>query len=220
MALTWYIDRVNIATAYGCYVEGSTGLMDMPKAKTPLTVDINDYHGELLDMEDMRYGPRDIVLSCFILGTTMDDFNSKCNALKVALAADGPHQLTITGFTKPVSYIVMCMDGFTVSKQWQVSGYTIGSFQMKLKEMCPVKRILTYTGAGTAGIDSIGFLDNSARIYWGDGEFSTPADATESGQYPHTYSDAGTYYVVITGAINTGVTASYGSLTLLWEQLL
>lgn len=218
MALTWYIDRVNIATAYGCYVEGSTGLMDMPKAKAPLSADINDFHGELIDMEDMRYQPRDIVMSCFLVGTSMDDFNSKCNALKVALAADGPHQLTITGFTTPVSYIVMCMDGFTVSKQWRVSGFTIGTFQMKLRELCPVKRVIRFTGGSTSL--QVPFLDAGGVIYWGDGNYTAALDTNIIGTYSHNYTPSGTYYIVVTGATDPGGTFYDGGGTLLWQQLL
>lgn len=220
MALTWYIDRNNIATEYGCYVEGSTGLMDMPKAKTPLSVDINDYHGELMDMEDIRYQPRDIVLSCFLIGTSMDDFNEKMNGLKVLLAGDGPHQLTITGLTTPVSYIVMVMDGFSVSKQWRVSGLTLGTFQVRMRELCPVKCVLTITTASMKSM-TVDFLDNSGRIFWGDGAYSTPS---ETGEYNHGYQapigfPPETFYVVITGAINYDA-CDFGDFTVLWEQLL
>ncbi len=220
MALTWYIDQKDIATEYGCSVEGSSGLLDMPKAKSPLSADIDDWHGEMMDMEDIRYQPRDIILSCFLIGTSMGDFNTKINNFKVSLAADGPHQLTITGLAIPVSYIIMCTDGFTVSKQWRANGMTIGTFQLKLREMCPVKCVLKYVGAGTMGLDVIPFLDISGRIYWGDGYYSTPADVDGLSAYTHTYSAVGTYYIVITGALNPNITPDYGSATLLWEQLL
>lgn len=218
MALTWYIDRNNIATTYGCYVEGSTGLMDMPKAKQPLSVDINDCHGELMDMEDIRYQPRDIILSCFLIGTSMDDFNSKMNSLKVVLAADGPHQLTITGLTTPVSYIVMVLDGFTVSKQWRAEGMTIGTFQLRMRELCPVKRVIRFTGGSTSL--QVPFLDNGGMIFWGDGESTSALDTNIIGTYSHNYSSSSTYYIVVTGATNPDGSFYDGGGTLLWEQLL
>lgn len=217
MALTWYINRKNIATEYGCYVEGSSGLMDMPRAKNPLSADIDDYHGTMIYGSDVRYQGRDILLSCFCIGTSIDDFNEKINDLKVELSQDGPHQLTITGMTTPVSYIVLCTDGFAVSKQWRASGLTIGTFNLKLYEPCPVKRVVLYTGGSTTL--QIPFLDASGRIYWGDGESTGALDTNEIGNYVHNYS-SGTYYIVITGAIDPEGATYYGGGTLLWEQLL
>lgn len=218
MALIWYINRKNIATEYCCYVEGSSGLLDMPKAKTLLSADINDFHGESVNADGIRYQPRDIVLSCFCIGTSIDDFNNKINALKVTLTADDPIQLTITGMSSELSYMVICQDGFLVEKQWKASGMTIGTFQLKLREPCPIKRILKYVGGGAMGI-TIPLGDVSGRIYWGDGEYSSYGDL-DNGYIVHNYAQVGTYYIVITGYINPNQTPNYGGCSLVWELLI
>lgn len=61
--LDYYLNGVNFKD-YDIRVSSSEGVLDLPKLKTPLSVDWPDYHGEIVDLDDKRVEARVIKLNC------------------------------------------------------------------------------------------------------------------------------------------------------------
>jgi hypothetical protein len=66
--IIWRLDGQNFKD-WGVYVEGSDGLLDMPRMKEPFRVDWADMHGEVIDLSRKRYEAREITLSCWMKAT-------------------------------------------------------------------------------------------------------------------------------------------------------
>ena len=60
--LEYYLDGKNFRD-FGIRVESSTGVLDLPKLKTPASVDWADYHGKVIDLTEKRYQEREITLN-------------------------------------------------------------------------------------------------------------------------------------------------------------
>lgn len=202
--LEYYLDGVNLKD-YGIVVEGSSGVTDLPKLKSPTSSDWADYHGKVIDLSDKRFEEREISLSCWIKASGKMDFAERLNRLYEVLRKDGTNRLMIAIHpTKPLLYEVYCEDGVALSKKWH-DDKMIGTFTLKLQEPDPVKRVVRHqrNGASTAQL-TIGFRsDKMVNIYWGDGEVDTDVygDHTGDNAITHNYASNGTFYAVVAGVI-------------------
>ena len=61
--LEYFLNGVNFKE-FDLHVESSTGVLDLPKLKTPASVDWADYHGKVIDLTAKRYQEREITLNC------------------------------------------------------------------------------------------------------------------------------------------------------------
>jgi hypothetical protein len=199
--LNYLINGENIKDM-GITVSESNGLFDLPKMKTPFSVDWPDYHGEVVDLTDKRVVAREIELKCWMKADNKMDFVTKVNKLVAIFQQDGTQRLTVDIHpTKPLIYEVYCESGIVFSKRWR-SADMIGEFSLKLKEPQPVKRILRHQrlSEATKTITITMSTLRAVTISWGDGKKSDHVYG-ENITVSHAYSADGVYYVVLGGVI-------------------
>lgn len=186
-------------------VESSSGVLDLPKLKQPLSVEWPDYHGKAVDLTAKRYEEREITLNCWMKASGKLDFVERLNRLYAILHEDGTARLEIAIHpTKPLVYEVYAPDGIAPAKRWH-DDKMIGTFTLKFKEPDPVKRVVRHQVTGHASnYLTVGFKsDKAVNIYWGDGTVSEDlyGDYTGDNTLSHTYTKNGVYYAVVAGVI-------------------
>lgn len=202
--LEYYLNGVNF-NEFDLHVESSTGVLDLPKLKTPTSVDWADYHGKVIDLTDKRYQEREITLNCWLRATGKMDFTERVNRLYEHFRQDGTQRLMISIHpTKPLVYEVYCEDGVAPSKRWH-DDKMIGTFSLKLKEPDPVKRVIRHQRLNASNAELTIELksDKMVNIYWGDGTVSEDiyGDYTGGNALKHTYAENGIYYAIVAGVI-------------------
>lgn len=220
-AATYLINGVNIKTTYGVYISDSDGIIDRPKLKAPSSFNWSNYHGEVVDLNHKYYEPRKITLSCFIKAASKEDFIEKFMQFVKIFDNPGTQRLTISVHpTKPLIYEVYCQDTISIKKTW-VESEMSGTFQLKLIEPEPIKKVLKHsrTNVNTKTCNIIIQTTKCVNIYWGDGSVSKDVYSENSAsRFSHDYSTNGDYYVVITGCINE-IYSLETNATVIWSEL-
>lgn len=219
--LEYYLDGTNLRDL-GIRVESSSGILDLPKLKSPTSNDWADYHGKVIDLTDKRFDEREITLNCWLKASGKMDFTERVNKLYEIFRQDGTQRLMITIHpTKPLVYEVYCEDGIAPSKTWH-DDKMIGTFTLKLKEPDPVKRVVRHqkTSSGTQTLSIALKSDKMVNIYWGDGsvDYDVYGDHTGNNAITHTYTDNGIYYAIIGGVIEEIEDFSTNGI-LVWSRL-
>jgi hypothetical protein len=204
---------------YGVYVSGSTGVVSRPRLKAPASVSWDNYHGEAVDLNHKFYEPREITLSCFIKAGSKNDFIMRVSAFEQCFDRKGTQRLMIDVHpVKPLIYEVYCKDEISLAKKWN-DDLMVGTFELKLIEPEPVKRILKHLRLSEATKTCVITLTTTklVNIYWGDGL----ADFDVSGEnltISHHYAQNGGYFPVITGCIDE-ITAFTTNAIVVWNKL-
>jgi hypothetical protein len=221
MKVSYYINGIDFLT-FSVKVSASTGLLSGLKMKEPLKVTWPDQHGEVVDLAAPRYEAREITLECFIKAASPTAFILAVQAFLAAFQKAGLQRLMIdvndgVVTRKPLLFEVYLPDGTDLSKKWNAS-LMIGTFTLNLKEPEPVKRVYSFVAATGAMQVSITLTTTDPiNIHWGDGTVQNDV-ITATGAVTHTYSTAGTYYLVLTGVIEN-ITAVTTTATLVWTRL-
>lgn len=150
MALNWYLNGINLKD-YGITVSGSDGIVDGLQMKPPFKVDLPDCHGEIVDLDKLRYEPRDITLNCWIKASGMLEFTGKVNTFNQILRKSGTHRFMIEiDPRKPLVYEVYFPDKTAIDKKWSNSTM-IGTFSLRMREPFPIKKVLKFTPSNLGG---------------------------------------------------------------------
>lgn len=219
--LDYYINGVNFKD-YDIRVSSSEGVLDLPKLKTPLSIDWPDYHGEIVDLDDKRVEARVIKLNCWMRAKGKIDFATKANAFQQQFMRNGTARLMISIHpTKPLVYEVYNADGISHEKRWH-DDKMIGTFTLTLREPDPIKRVLRHqrSSQATAKV-TVGFKsDKMVTIYWGDGtaDYDLYGDFTGSNVIEHTYATDGTYYPIVAGIIDK-ITDFTTNAIVVWDTI-
>jgi len=120
-------------SSLGIKISESFGLLDVPKIKNALVVDLPMYNGARMLDSTPKFDGRDILLNGWIKATDADTFNGNIKTL-TELLAGGILSLTVSGFTTPLVYTVICTEGVTVRKLWR-STAMYGEITIRLKEV-------------------------------------------------------------------------------------
>lgn len=216
------------------YVSATAGIVDALKLKAPVSVSWPSGHGEVVDLDNPVFEPRDIVLTCFIKATGNADFLVKVNTFMQLFRNAGTHRLLITlddsfvhsasfgvNIPKPLIYEVYCTDTAAVTKTWSESTLT-GTFQLKLREPDPVKIVAAFIIDDVPDHSGNWFKINNVTqpltVYWGDGTVSKDIQPTiyNDATMAHTYDSYQlldldingiyVYYAIITGGIRADTT--------------
>lgn len=204
---------------YGVFVSESKGVVSKPKLKAMASESWDNYHGEAVDLEHKYYQPREINLSCFIKAGNKNDFIQRVTDFWQQFDKKGTHRLTIDVHpVKPLVYEVYCKDEIDISKKWNEE-MMVGTFNLKLIEPEPVKRVLKHMRINdeTTTCEVTLSSDKLLNIYWGDGS----VDFDVFGQnitIKHTYQTNGDYFVVITGCIDE-ITSFKTNAIVVWNKL-
>lgn len=197
--LDYFIDGVNFKD-YGIRVESSQGLIDFLSLKTTPIIENDNYHGEMVDLSEKRYQPREITLNCWLKASGKMDFTERVNKLYAHFDKEGTARLMCSIHPiKPLVYEVYCPDGIAQEKKWH-DDMMIGTFALKVREPDPVKRVVRHQRLGeTSGTVTVSFKSPKlVTVSWGDGNIESVYGNVE---LSHTYTKNGIYYVVIGGVI-------------------
>jgi len=201
-------------TRYGVYVSGSEGMLDIPALKEPFTANWADEHGEVIDLTAPRYMPRQITLSCFLVADSPEAFVSRLQAFGAQFTRAGLQRLLLTVVGgKPFVYDVYLRDGVSIRKNWS-AGSMAGTFELKLIEPAPVKRVLWF-GAGTVTLTLT--TTKAISIAWGDGTRSTDVLGTNL-TITHTYASGTDHYIVVSGVLDA-ISQFTTNATVVWSRL-
>lgn len=218
--LEWLIDGVNLKE-YGIHVESSQGLVDLPSLKQTPTIENDNYHGEMVDLSEKRYQPREITLNCWLKAGGKIDFTERVRKLYAHFDREGIARLTCSIHpTKPLLYDVYCPEGVQPEKKWH-DDLMIGTFALKLREPDPVKRVVRHRRLGeTSSTLTLEFKSPKlVTVSWGDGSAENVyGDCTGKHALTHTYTDNGIYYTLVGGVIEE-VTDFNTNGIIVWQKL-
>lgn len=114
---------------FGVYVSDSSGILDTPKPKNIQRYNWREYHGSVVDLRNICYEERNILLKCFVVGNSEADFVEKVNGFTKHLS--GSLKLSVN--IGEVSIICGCYleKGIEVKKKWR-GGTMVGEFDLSL----------------------------------------------------------------------------------------
>jgi hypothetical protein len=198
---------------FGIIVEKMEGVLNMPERKDPLTLNWDDYHGEVVDLIKPVFGVRQIDLRCWMKATSKDDLVSKWLQFKSYFEQSGPVRLKIEAGTKPLLFEVYHKEQLDLEKEKWRDGVNFGRFTLKLREPEPVKRVLKVNGSScTINITT----QKMVSIYWGDGSRTMNVYGTRT--LSHNYPGSGEYFVIVAGVIED--IASFSSdAAVVWNRI-
>lgn len=217
----YYVNGVNFKD-YGVYVSKHSGLIGGLAQKDSLTVNWEDYHGRVRDKKNKRFKERTITLDCFIEAQSRSAYVRAVMAFLAQWQKDGTQRLKVEydGKAKPLVYEVDLTDEINPSETWgrYNDELMVGTFQLKLVEDEPVKRVLRHISATANSVSSITLTTvKMVNIYWGDGNMTSNVSGTNT-TVTHTYTDAGEYDIIITGVIEK-ITAMTTNDIVIWDNL-
>lgn len=216
----YYIDGVDLKD-YGVYVSGSKGVVNRPKMKKPYSLSWDNYHGEAVDLQHKYFEPREITLQCFIKADNKNDFIDRITKFEAIFDKPGTNRLVIDVHpVKPLIYEVYCTDQIDVDKSWSNS-LMVGTFNLKLIEAEPVKRILKHMRTNASNATCEITMDTGLKyvnIYWGDGSVDFDVCLSPGQTVSHTYQENGDYFPVITGDIDK-ITNFHTNAIIVWNKL-
>jgi hypothetical protein len=211
----YYVDGKNFKD-YGVYVSKSTGVVGGLAKKDALSVDYDNYHGLVVDKSRPRYKERTITLECFIQASGRSNFVEMANYFMSQFDKAGDRRLKVEydGETRPLLFEVDRAAEADIDKTWN-DELMVGTFNMKLRECEPVKRILRHIGSGTATIKVT--TAKMLNIAWGDNSHTYDVSGTDK-TVTHTYDVSGTYDIVISGVIED-ITSFDTNCIIIWNRL-
>lgn len=204
---------------YGVYVSGSKGVVNRPKLKSMASVSWDNYHGNAVDLLHKFYENREITLNCFVKATSKNDFIMQVSNFQHVFDKQGTQRLVIDIHPiKPLIYEVYCKDEIDVTKTWN-DELMVGTFNLKLIEPEPVKRILKHirVGESTKTCTIAMKTTKYVNVYWGDGSVDYDVSGDDV-QLSHTYTENGDYFPVITGCIDE-ITDFTTNAIVVWNKL-
>ncbi|OZI09580.1 hypothetical protein BWI93_03080 [Siphonobacter sp. BAB-5385] len=214
MEVTYSVNGRNFKD-FGVWVSESDGVIDNLNMKEPFKVEWDEYHGEVIDLNRPRYDVREISLSCFIEGVGRDEFLDRVKNFLAEFTKPGTQRLMIqVHSSKPLVYEVYCRESVNLQKKWS-DDLMVGTFVLKLREPEPVKRVLKFTGTGTATITLTSKWMTS--IYWGDGSKTRNVYGTNK-TVSHNFTTGGDHYIIVAGMIEE-MTGFSSNAPIVWNQL-
>ena len=215
--LNYLIDGINFKE-WDITVSESNGILDLPKLKTPFSINWPDYHGQVIDLSRKRIEAREIELKCWMSATGKMNFVTKLNSFLDLFRKDGTQRLSIEIHpTKPLLYEVYCENGVSISKRWD-NDLMIGTFTLKLIEPDPVKRVVRHQriSDGTKTLTITLTSDKALTVYWGDGSKEEVYGTNISRS--HQYIKDGIYYAIVAGVIEEITNFSTNGIVV-WNKL-
>ena len=196
--ITYFIDGIDIRSAYGVHISASNGILGKPKTKERQREEYLNLHGSYVDLGMTRYADREISLSCFIKATTKIDFINKVDEFTDLINAPGLHRLEIAlDGQKVLFFEVYNKNAIEPAKKWS-GGTQVGTFALRLIEPCPVKRVYHgYISDRNLPVELSVVGGSDLHVFWGD---TTHDFDVENFPLSHQYdSDQEEFYIIIAG---------------------
>ena len=130
----------DLAATYGVYVQKIKGALDFLKRKGETAHNWLDSNGEeaYAGADDIHFGPRDIILFCYIKANTEEDFLIKLNLFKAVLEGPGLRTLKLPFLTDALDVYFKDGGALNMLTGWN-SSLLVGKFILKLREPVPSK---------------------------------------------------------------------------------
>lgn len=128
----------DLAATYGVYVQKVKGALDFLKRKGEIAHNWLDSLGEesFTDIGDIHFGPRDIILFCYIKANTKENFIIKLNLFKAVLEGPGLRTLKLPFLDDTLDVYFKDGGALNMLTGWN-SSLLVGKFILKLKEPVP-----------------------------------------------------------------------------------
>lgn len=128
----------DLAATYGIYVQKVKGALDFLKRKGETAHNWLDSTGEeyFTDIGDIYFGPRDIILFCYIKADTKDNFLIKLNLFKAVLEGPGLRTLKLPFLDDALDVYFKDGGALNMLTGWN-SSLLVGKFILKLREPVP-----------------------------------------------------------------------------------
>jgi hypothetical protein len=172
-----------------------------------------------VDLKHKFYEPREITLSCFVKAKDKNDFITKVSTFEQLFDKQGTQRLVIDIHPiKPLIYEVYCQDEISVAKKWN-DALMVGTFDLKLIEPEPVKRVLKHLRVGESTKTCSITLSTLklVNIFWGDGSVAYDVSGNHI-TISHNYAQNGDYFPVITGCIDE-ISSFTTNAIVVWNKL-
>lgn len=207
MTERFIVDGYDLYAAYKIIVESAEGLDVIPKVKSREQHSWPDESGvDVATNTGLIYDSMDVSLSCVVVESTYKEAIKRINGLIALLSGSGLHLLG--SVTRGRLYPVL-LDSISSYKRVNATSNSEVWIKFTLKLLCPLPECrmgsATVTASGAVNLNAN--TSKQVTVWWGDGTTSTGTGALN-----HTYTNAGTYTVLIAG---TGVTKSVFTTTVI-----
>ena len=134
----YLLDGSDVAATYGIYVQKTKGALDFLKRKGRTAHNWLDDDGEeaFTDAADINFGPRDIILFCYIKASSKTNFFTQLNAFKAVLKSSGMHTLKLPFLSSNLNVYFKAGGALNMLTNWN-SSTLVGKFFLKLREPNP-----------------------------------------------------------------------------------
>jgi hypothetical protein len=206
------IDGYDLYTNWGLQCVRSKGLLDPLKVKKGNLHNYNDEHGEDIDLSEVYFEPRPIVLDFIIQATTMAQFASRVRAFSALIQSPGLHVLKLPILDRP--FYVYCQSewDFDLLSKWN-NTLMAGKLSVQLVEPLPVGR--TWRTEQTTPSSITFYITNTkpTKLYWGDGTSVIVAAGTAVAATKSNYVARAEYFPYIAGVTSANAITKTGNQT-------
>lgn len=191
------IDGYDLYEAFKVVVQEAQGLDVLPKVKKRTEYDWQEESGVDVDATtDLTYEAHDITLDCYVKESTYADAVKRINGVVKLLSSDGFHLLGSQLRQRLYPVLLQEVTGYKRITP-AISSSIYVQFTLKLRCPMPETRIGNVTVEADEEVTLVIPTDKDFTVWWGDG-------TVNENTLTHTYTEAGTYTVLIAG---TGVTS-------------
>jgi len=191
------IDGYDLYEAFKVVVQEAQGLDVLPKVKKRTEYDWPEESGVDVDATtDLTYEAHDITLDCYVQESTYADAVKRINGVVKLLSSDGFHLLGSQLRQRLYPVLLQEVAGYKRITPASASAVYV-QFTLKLRCPKPETRIGNATVEASGQVTLVVPTGKDFTVWWGDG-------TVNENTLTHTYTEAGTYTVLIAG---TGVTS-------------
>ena len=214
--ILYWIDD-NKFVDFGVYVSDSSGLVGALQTKEFVTVNWAGEHGIIADLERPRFMPREITLECFFEANGFMDFTLRMTEFLNYFKSKGTHRLKVEiDHRKPLVYEVYMTENTEIKKKWKAEKF-IGTFNLKLIEYLPIKRVLRFSKTNLQTTVQINIdCETPFNFYWGDGTVTENIIGQQT--ISHTYVENKIYQIICAGVLDDLNAFTHNGI-LLWSNL-
>lgn len=197
LAGRFIIDGYDLYEAFKVVVQEAQGLDVLPKVKKRTERDWPEESGVDVDTTtDLTYEAHDITLDCYVQESTYADAVKRINGVVKLLSSDGYHLLGSQLRQRLYPVLLQEVTGYKRITPASASAIYV-QFTLKLRCPLPETRIGNATVEASGQVTLVVPTGKDFTVWWGDG-------TVNENTLTHTYTEAGTYTVLIAG---TGVTS-------------
>ena len=196
---------------YNVYVSDSSNLFDKASIKENQKKDWSDEHGYDIDLQSRYHNSKTITIDCFIPAKSLKECIEKYNDFYNVLDKKGSRRLSVIAGELRMEYQVFRQDTAENKLNYDDSN-AVGTFELKLIENMPVKRILRSIQKTT----NITLKSKKVLVInWGDGteQYTSPDNEV----YSHRYSNNEIYFPMILGDLDS-ITTFNTNADVLWNR--